>query len=49
MRKVCSNGWLASFLFGKRISQKTAAETWRVLVEAHGRGYATQAVPLQAC
>ena len=28
---------LASFLFGKRISQKTAAETWRVLVEAHGR------------
>jgi endonuclease III len=28
---------LASFLFGKRISQKIAAETWRVLVRTHGR------------
>lgn len=28
---------LASFLFGKRIGQKIAAETWRVLVEKHGR------------
>jgi len=28
---------LASFLFGKRISQKVAAATWRVLVEVHGR------------
>jgi endonuclease III len=28
---------LASFLFGKRIGQKIAAETWRVLVETHGR------------
>ncbi|WP_254063391.1 hypothetical protein [Rhodanobacter sp. L36] len=28
---------LASFLFGKRISQKIAAQTWRVLVETHGR------------
>jgi endonuclease III len=28
---------LASFLFGKRISQQIAAETWRVLVERHGR------------
>jgi endonuclease III len=28
---------LASFLFGKRIAQKIAAETWRVLVEKHGR------------
>ncbi|MDQ6648489.1 MAG: DNA methylase [Pseudomonadota bacterium] len=28
---------LASFLFGKRIGQKIAAATWRVLVETHGR------------
>lgn len=28
---------LASFLFGKRIGQKIAAQTWRVLVEQHGR------------
>lgn len=28
---------LASFLFGKRIGQKIAAATWRVLVEQHGR------------
>jgi endonuclease III len=28
---------LASFLFGKRIGQKIAAQTWRVLVEKHGR------------
>jgi len=28
---------LASFLFGKRISQTIAANTWRVLVETHGR------------
>jgi hypothetical protein len=28
---------LASFLFGKRIGQKIAAATWRVLVEKHGR------------
>lgn len=28
---------LASFLFGKRIGQKIAAATWRVLVEEHGR------------
>ena len=27
---------LASFLFGKRIGQKVAAATWRVLVEVHG-------------
>lgn len=27
---------LASFLFGKRIGQKAAAATWRVLVEVHG-------------
>jgi hypothetical protein len=27
---------LASFLFGKRISQTVAAATWRVLVEMHG-------------
>lgn len=28
---------LASFLFGKRIGQKIAAATWRVLVDEHGR------------
>lgn len=28
---------LASFLFGKRIGQKIAAATWRVLVEEHDR------------
>jgi endonuclease III len=28
---------LASFLFGKRISQTIAATTWRALVETHGR------------
>lgn len=28
---------LASFLFGKRISQKIAAATWRELVQTHGR------------
>ena len=28
---------LASFLFGKRISQKTAATTWQALVRTHGR------------
>lgn len=28
---------LASFLFGKRIRQEIAAETWRKLVQAHGR------------
>lgn len=28
---------LASFLFGKRISQKIAAATWRALVRTHGR------------
>ncbi|MEP6897715.1 MAG: DNA methylase [Rhodanobacter sp.] len=28
---------LASFLFGKRISQKIAAATWHVLVRTHGR------------
>lgn len=28
---------LASFLFGKRISQKIAASTWRELVQTHGR------------
>ena len=28
---------LASFLFGKRISQKVAAATWRALVQVHGR------------
>ena len=31
-------GWfLASFLFGNRISQAIAAETWRVIVVVHGR------------
>ncbi|MEN5118762.1 DNA methylase [Luteimonas sp. TWI662] len=29
--------FLASFLFGNRISQTIAAETWRVIVEVHGR------------
>ncbi|MBS7458084.1 DNA methylase [Coralloluteibacterium stylophorae] len=29
--------FVASFLFGKRIGQKIAAETWHVLVEKHGR------------
>ncbi len=29
--------FLASFLFGKRISQTIAAATWRRLVETHGR------------
>lgn len=29
--------FLASFLFGKRIGQTIAAETWRALVERHGR------------
>ena len=29
--------FLASFLFGNRISQAIAAETWRVIVEVHGR------------
>lgn len=29
--------FLASFLFGNRISQAVAAETWRVIVEVHGR------------
>ncbi len=29
--------FLASFLFGNRISQAIAAETWRVLVVVHGR------------
>lgn len=29
--------FLASFLFGKRISQTIAAETWRMLVVTHGR------------
>ena len=29
--------FLASFLFGNRISQEIAADTWRVLVEVHGR------------
>ncbi len=29
--------FLASFLFGKRISQTLAAATWRTLVETHGR------------
>ena len=28
--------FLASFLFGNRISQEIAAETWHVLVEGHG-------------
>lgn len=28
--------FLASFLFGNRISQEVAAATWRVLVEVHG-------------
>jgi hypothetical protein len=28
--------FLASFLFGNRISQEIAAGTWRVLVEVHG-------------
>ncbi|MEP7184400.1 MAG: DNA methylase [Rhodanobacter sp.] len=28
---------LASFLFGKRIGQKIAAATWRVLIETRGR------------
>lgn len=28
---------LASFLFGKRISQTIAAATWRALVKTHGR------------
>ncbi|QCO67572.1 DNA methylase [Luteimonas yindakuii] len=28
--------FLASFLFGNRISQSIAAETWRVIVETHG-------------
>jgi len=28
--------FLASFLFGNRISQAIAAETWRVIVEVHG-------------
>lgn len=28
--------FLASFLFGNRISQEIAAATWRVLVEVHG-------------
>lgn len=28
---------LASFLFGKRISQKIAAATWQALVRTHGR------------
>lgn len=28
---------LASFLFGKRISQTIAASTWRALVRTHGR------------
>ena len=29
--------FLASFLFGNRISQAIAADTWRVIVETHGR------------
>lgn len=29
--------FLASFLFGKRISQKIAADSYRVIVEQHGR------------
>jgi endonuclease III len=29
--------FLASFLFGNRISQAIAAGTWRVIVETHGR------------
>ncbi len=29
--------FLASFLFGNRISQEIAAGTWRILVEVHGR------------
>lgn len=29
--------FLASFLFGNRISQGIAAETWRVIVSVHGR------------
>ncbi|WP_101926522.1 MULTISPECIES: DNA methylase [Luteimonas] len=29
--------FLASFLFGNRISQTIAAETWRVIVDVHGR------------
>ena len=29
--------FLASFLFGNRISQAVAADTWRVIVEVHGR------------
>lgn len=29
--------FLASFLFGNRIAQAIAAQTWRVIVEVHGR------------
>lgn len=29
--------FLASFLFGNRISQAIAADTWRLIVEVHGR------------
>lgn len=33
---------LASFLFGNRISQDIAAETWRVIVDVHGRDTAAK-------